>query len=75
LTGVGFGLVPAMQGTSVGLNGGLRDAFCTLDPRRSRAKRLLIVSELALSLVLLAGFGLLIRSWRQSGHIAWPPAR
>jgi putative ABC transport system permease protein len=65
LTGLAFGLAPALQASRVDLNVGLRDATHTLtsDRRRGRSRRLLIVSEIALSLVLLAGFGLLIRSF------------
>jgi putative ABC transport system permease protein len=65
LTGVLFGLIPAVQASKVDLNAGLRDSTQTLtgDRRRGRSRRLLIVAEIALSLVLLAGFGLLIRSF------------
>jgi putative ABC transport system permease protein len=65
LTGVAFGLLPAVQASKVDLNVGLRDSTQTLtgDRRRGRSRRLLIVAEVALSLVLLAGFGLLIRSF------------
>ncbi len=67
VAGVAFGLVPARQSSTVDLNVGLRDSTQTLTggPRRERARRLLIVLELALSLVLLASFGLLVRSFEQ----------
>lgn len=67
ITGLIFGLIPAVQASRVNLNVGLRDATHTLsgDRRQGRARRLLIVSELALSLVLLAGFGLLVRSFER----------
>jgi len=66
-TGLLFGLGPAIQASRVDLNAGLRESTQTLtnDVRRGRARRLLIVTELALSLVLLAGFGLLIRSFER----------
>jgi putative ABC transport system permease protein len=63
VAGVAFGLGPALQASRVDLNDGLRASSPTLSGRRHRASRLLIVSELALSLVLLVGFGLLIRSF------------
>jgi putative ABC transport system permease protein len=65
LTGIGFGLAPALQASQVDLNRGLRDAGYSLTAgmRRIWTRRLLIVSELALSLILLVGFGLLIRSF------------
>jgi putative ABC transport system permease protein len=63
-TGLAFGLIPAIQSARVDVSGGLRAAAAstTADRRRGRARRVLIVSEVALSLVLLAGFGLLVRS-------------
>jgi len=65
LTGAAFGLVPALQASRVDLNEGLRDSgrASSGGPGRNRARRLLVVTELALSLVLLVGFGLLIRSF------------
>jgi putative ABC transport system permease protein len=65
LTGLAFGLIPALHASKVDLNAGLRDSTQTLTGgrRRGRSRRLLIVAEVALSLVLLAGFGLLIRSF------------
>jgi len=57
LTGVGFGLVPALRVSRFGGALTLRGAG------RSRTARLLIVSEVALALVLLAGAGLLIKSF------------
>ena len=65
LTGVAFGLIPAIQSSRVDVNAGLRASGLTVtgDRRRGRARKLLIVSEVALSVVLLAGFGLLIRSF------------
>ena len=63
LTGLAFGVVPALQSARADVSGGLRgSASTTADRRRGRARRVLIVSEVALSLVLLAGFGLLVRS-------------
>jgi predicted permease len=65
VTGLVFGLIPAMQASRVDLNRGLRASAppATADRRRGRARRLLIAAEVALSLVLLAGFGLLTRSF------------
>jgi putative ABC transport system permease protein len=67
--GVLFGLSPALQASRVDLNEGLRDASHTLQGgrRRGRVRQLLIVAELALSLVLLVGFGLLTKSFM---HVA-----
>ena len=64
-TGLVFGLAPAVRSTRVDLNEGLRDASHVVGagPGRGRTRRVLIVAELTLSLVLLIGFGLLIRSF------------
>ena len=64
-TGLLFGLVPALQTTSPHLNEMLKegDRSGTSGPARHRVRDLLIVSEVALSLVLLVGAGLLIRSF------------
>ncbi len=65
VTGLVFGLIPAMQASRVDVNAGLRASAptATTDRPRGGARRLLIAAEVALSLVLLAGFGLLTRSF------------
>ena len=67
LTGVLFGLVPALQAANSNQVENLREGGrgSGLGRRHSRLSRVLAVSELALSIVLLAGTGLLLRSfWR-----------
>ena len=63
--GLLFGLAPAWQASRVDVNTGLRESAPTVYGGRqgTRVRRALIVSELVLSLVLLVGFGLLIRSF------------
>jgi predicted permease len=65
LAGLAFGLAPAVRASKVDIASDLRAASTTStqSPHRNRATRLLIVSELALSVVLLVSFGLLIRSF------------
>jgi len=65
IAGVVAGLVPALQASRVDPNDGLKASTQASSGgvSRNRANRLLIVSELALSIVLLVGFGLLIRSF------------
>ena len=63
VTGMAFGLGPAWQASRVDLNQGLRDSGqTTRGPRGGRTRQALIVAELTLSVVLLVGVGLVIRS-------------
>jgi predicted permease len=66
LTGVAFGMVPALRAARVDPNGSLRDGTRGASDglERSRLRAMLVVAELALSLVLMIGAGLLIRSYR-----------
>lgn len=65
LTGLLFGLVPALQASRTDLNETLKEGGRTGigGARRNRARSILIVSEIALSFMLLAGAGLLARSF------------
>jgi putative ABC transport system permease protein len=59
LTGVGFGLVPALQVSGANLV----DATQESRVKRQRGRSALVVAEIALSLVLLAGAGLMLQSF------------
>lgn len=65
LTGLGFGLAPALQTTHFDLVESLKDGSRgqSEDGRRRRVRQTFVVAEIALSLALLAGAGLLLRSF------------
>ena len=66
LTTVLFGLVPALHATRTNLVDALKDGGSgTAGPSRGRLRRALVVGQFALSLMLLAGAGLLLRSFAE----------
>ena len=71
ITGLVFGVVPAWQATRGELNESLKDGGrgSSGGLRRSRVRSVLIVSEIALSLVLLIGAGLMIKSFIRLVHV------
>jgi putative ABC transport system permease protein len=66
LTGVLFGLVPALQASRPDLNDALKEGSRGSTGGRSRTLRnVFVVTEVALALILLIGAGLMIRSFMQ----------
>jgi predicted permease len=69
LTGVLFGLAPALRAARLDLNSSLKSGGRAsqgsggFNMARHRVRSLLVISEIAVSLILLAGAGLLIRSF------------
>lgn len=62
VAGVIFGLTPALQATRPELAPTLKNEATGGRPRRFEARKVLVVGQVALSLVLLVGAGLLLRS-------------
>ena len=65
LTGVLFGLAPALQTSNPSLTETLKEGERNSSPGHNRTGKVLVVAEVALTLMLLIGAGLLVKSfWR-----------
>jgi putative ABC transport system permease protein len=62
-SGIAFGLAPALEGLRADLSETLKSGGERMGPRRSLLRPALVAAEVALSLALLAGAGLLVRSF------------
>ena len=70
VTGIAFGLVPAWRASAPGIEETLRnDAAGATGGRRHRLQSGLVIAEVALSLVLLVGAGLLVRSFIRLSNV------
>jgi putative ABC transport system permease protein len=78
LTGLLFGLIPALDAGRANLHGTLKEGGrgSTGGTRGERVRRLLVVAQLSLAVVLLIGAGLLTRSFEQLTrvHMGFDPA-
>jgi len=72
-TGIVFGLIPAIHASRLDINSGLKEAGRTGAGGTAslRLRRLLVVTELSLAIVLLIGAGLLLRSFARLASV--PP--
>jgi putative ABC transport system permease protein len=81
LAGILFGLAPALESTRADLSSTIKEGGRTggASRARGRARMALVVSEIAVSLTVLVGAGLLLRSFinlqRVSGGFSAPPQR
>jgi putative ABC transport system permease protein len=64
LTGIAFGLAPAWQASSIDPSPALKEAAPTLGSSRFRLQGVLVITQIAMSLVLLTSAGLLLRTLR-----------
>jgi len=62
LIGVGVGIIPAIHATRTDLHGGVQQGSHRTATAHQTTRRLLVIAEVALALVLLASAGLLLRS-------------
>ena len=69
MTGVIFGLAPALQASRQGLNDKLKEGSRGSTTGAGRARQLMVVLEVALTLMLMTGGGLLIRTVRNLTNV------
>jgi putative ABC transport system permease protein len=69
ITGIIFGLIPALEGSRADVNQALKAVSRSLSAGSPRFRQILLASEIALALVLSIGAGLLIRSVMNLGKV------
>jgi putative ABC transport system permease protein len=78
LSGVVFGIIPALTGTRISLSDSLKEGGRTgSGARGNRTRSAFVIAEVALALVLLVGAGLLVRSFMHllNVHPGFDPAQ
>ena len=69
LTGLIFGILPALRGTGMNVNSALKETSRGVVGSRSWASKILLVVQVAISLVLLVGAGLFLRTLTNLRHV------
>jgi predicted permease len=69
LTGIVFGVAPALRATAVNVNTALKENSRSVVGSRSVLSRMLLVAQVAISLVLLVGAGLFLRTLQNLRHV------
>jgi predicted permease len=69
LTGVAFGLVPALRATRVDVGSAMKESSRSVTGSRSWLSKALLVVQVALSLLLLVGAGLFLRTLDNLRHV------
>jgi putative ABC transport system permease protein len=77
VAGIGFGLIPALRAGRADLQAALKDGDRSGTPGGHRARGMLVASQVALSLMLLVGAGLLLKSFArlQQVDLGFEPER
>jgi predicted permease len=65
MTGIVFGLVPALRASRAEIGETLKDTGRTISGRRSQTQAAFVIGEMAMALVLLVGAGLMLRTLMQ----------
>ena len=69
MTGVVFGIAPALRGTGMNVSSALKETSRSVVGGRSVLARLLLVVQVAISLVLLVGAGLFLQTLQNLRHV------
>jgi predicted permease len=69
LTGMLFGILPAIRAVQVDPGQALKDSRASGAPRHTRTRRALVIGQIAVSLTLLVGAGLFVRSLQRVNAI------
>ena len=69
LTGLVFGILPALRGTAMNVNAALKETGRGVVGSRSWASKILLAVQVAISLVLLVGAGLFLRTLTNLRHV------